>query len=201
MTLKRGTDRIDSERLILRRITEDDLEFIARIHADPAVALHLGPGRPRSFEESRTWIRSTLATYENFELGQLAVLRKSDGMLIGRCGLSDVAVESRAGVGAVPRAWYGRSQAPDDVELVFERELGYTLDPRYWGHGYASEAARCVFDYACYVMRLPRVISLIHPDNIRSLRVAHRFGLQREDTVEAIGHPRDRYVWPSACSP
>jgi hypothetical protein len=35
MTLERGTDRIESERLILRRITEDDLEFFARLHADP----------------------------------------------------------------------------------------------------------------------------------------------------------------------
>src|SRR5579864_4507336 len=109
MTLERGTDRIESDRLILRRITEDDLEFFARIHADPVVALHLGPGRPRSIEESRTWLRTTLSTYENFELGQLAVLRRSDGMLIGRCGLSDLAVECRAGVGAVPRAWYERS--------------------------------------------------------------------------------------------
>jgi ribosomal-protein-alanine N-acetyltransferase len=196
MTLERGTDSIESDRLILRRITENDLEFFARIHADPDIALYLGPGRPRSFEESRTWLRSTLWTYENLALGQLAVLRKSDGTLVGRCGLSDLAVEISAGVCAVPRAWYERSHAPDDAELVFESELGYTLDRSHWGHGYASEAARCVFDYARHVLRLTRVISLIHPDNARSLRVAHRFGLQREDTVEAMGQPRDRYVWP-----
>jgi RimJ/RimL family protein N-acetyltransferase len=198
MTLERGVDRIDSERLILRRINEDDLEFFARLHADPDVALYLGPGRPRSFEESLTWLRSTLSTYENLALGQLAVLRKSDGMLIGRCGLSDLAVEARASVRAVPRAWYERSQAPRDAELVFERELGYTLDRSFWGHGYASEAARRVFDYACDVKSLARVISLIHPDNSRSLRVANRFGLLREDTLEAMGQPRDRYVWPIA---
>jgi RimJ/RimL family protein N-acetyltransferase len=198
MTLERGTDRIESERLVLRRITENDLEFFARLHADPDVALYLGPGRPRSSQETLTWVRSTLWTYENLALGQLAVIRKSDGMLIGRCGLSDLAVETRASVSAVPRAWYERSQAPSDAELIFERELGYTLDRSFWGHGYASEAARRVFDYACDVLGLSRVISLIHPDNVRSLRVAHRFGLQREDTVEAMGHPRDRYVWPGA---
>jgi ribosomal-protein-alanine N-acetyltransferase len=196
MTMERGTDRIESERLVLRRITEDDLNFFARIHADPDVALYLGPGRPRSLEESLAWLRSTLSTYKNFTLGQLAVLRKSDGMLIGRCGLSDLAVETRASVCTVPRAWYERSQAPNDVELVFERELGYTLDRRFWGHGYASEAAHCVFEYACSVKRLSRVISLIHPDNIRSLRVAHQFGLKLVDSVEAMGHPRDRYLWP-----
>jgi [ribosomal protein S5]-alanine N-acetyltransferase len=181
----------------LRRITAGDIEFFARIHADPDVALYLGPGRPRSFEESLAWLRSILSTYENFALGQLAVLRKSDGMLIGRCGLSDLAVETRASVCTVPRAWYERSQAPNDVELVFEKELGYTLDRRFWGQGYASEAARCVFDYACTVKCLSRVISLIHPDNMRSLRVAHQFGLKHVDRVETMGHPRDRYVWPT----
>lgn len=198
MTLERGTDRIESERLILRRIAEDDLEFLARLHADPDVALYLGPGRPRSFEESGAWLRSTLSTYENFALGQLAVIRKADHILIGRCGLSDLAVETRASVRAVPRAWYERSQAPADADLIFEKELGYTFERSCWGHGYASEAARRVFEYTCDVLRLPRVISIIHPDNTRSLRVAHRFGLQREDTVEAMGHPRDRYVWPIA---
>jgi RimJ/RimL family protein N-acetyltransferase len=176
MTLARGTDCIESERLILRGISENDLEFLVRLHAAPNVAIYLGPGRPRSSEETLTWLRSTLWTYENLALGQLVVLRKSDGLLIGRCGLSDVAVEIRPAVGAVPRAWYDRSQAPGNAELVFDRELGYTLDPSCWGRGYASEAAGRVFDYACDVLRLSRVISLIHPDNIRSLRVAHRFG-------------------------
>jgi RimJ/RimL family protein N-acetyltransferase len=126
----------------------------------------------------------------------LAVLRKSDGVLIGRCGLSDLVVETGPSVRAVPRAWYDRSQAPNDAQLVFEKELGYTLDRSYWGHGYASEAAHRLFSYARDERRLSRVISIIHPDNMRSLRVAQRFGLQREDTVEAMGHPRDRYVWP-----
>jgi RimJ/RimL family protein N-acetyltransferase len=197
MTLARGTDLIESQRLILRRITQDDLEFIVRIHADPEVAVYLGPGRPRSREESFQWLRNTLSTYESFALGQLAVVRKSDGLLIGRCGLSDLTVEPRASVCAFPRAWYERSQAPDDSKLVFERELGYTLERSTWGHGYASEAAQRVFDYARNVLRLSRVVSIIHPDNRRSLRVARRFGLQREDTVEVMGHPRDRYVWPA----
>jgi len=198
MTLERGTDRIESQRLILRRITESDLDFLARLHADPAVALYIGPGRPRSFEESRAWLLSTLETYETLELGQLAVLRKPDGVLVGRCGLSDLAVEARAGVRAAPRAWYERSQAPSNTELVYEKELGYTFDRSHWGLGYASEAARCVFEYARNARNLSRVISLIHPDNTRSLRVAQRYGAQREDTVELMGHPRDRYVWPIA---
>jgi len=75
--------------------------------------------------------------YEKYELGQLAVVRKTDGALIGRCGLSDVAVESRIAEGrALPRGWFSRSQAPKDIELEFEPELGYTFGREFWGYGF-----------------------------------------------------------------
>jgi ribosomal-protein-alanine N-acetyltransferase len=195
MTLARGTDWIESERLILRRIDHADLEFFTHLHADPEVARYLSHGRPRSSQESLAWLQSVLRTYEEFALGQLAVLRKSDGMLIGRCGLSDLAVEARA-VAAVPRAWYQRTEVPEAAEIVLERELGYTFHRSSWGQGYASEAARSVFDYACDALKLPRVVSLIHPENLRSLRVAQRFGVQREDVVEVMARSFGRFVWP-----
>jgi ribosomal-protein-alanine N-acetyltransferase len=196
MTLSRGSDWIESERLTLRRIEKDDFEFFVHLHADPEVARYLPHGKPRSSQESVAWLQSVLRTYEDFALGQLAVLCKSDGMLIGRCGLSDLAVETGPNVAAVPRGWYQRAEVPAAAEIVFERELGYTFHRSSWGQGYASEAARCVFDYARDVLRLPRVISLIHPENVRSLRLAQRFGVQREDVVEVQSRLFDRFVWP-----
>lgn len=196
MTLARGTDRIESKRLILRRITQDDFDYFIHLHADPEVARYLSHGNPRSAEESVAWLQSVLRNYDDLTLGQLAVLRKSDGMLIGRCGLSDLAIEARASVAAVPRGWYHRDDAPPAAEIVYERELGYTFHRSCWGQGYASEATGCVFDYVRDVRVLPRVISLIHPENVRSLRVAQRFGVQREDSVEVRSRLFDRFVWP-----
>ena len=202
MTLARGTDRIESERLILRRISEEDFEFFIQLHADPEVARYLPPGRPRSSQESIAWLHAVLGSYEDFGLGQLAVLRKSDGMAIGRCGLSDLAVEARAQAAAVPRGWYQRAEAPASAaELVFERELGYTFHHSSWGQGYASEAARCVFEYARDELGLPRVVSLIHPENFRSLRLAQRLGVQHEDVVEVQSRLYDRFVWPMPARP
>src|SRR5882724_10076671 len=64
----------------------DDLPFYTRLHALPKVAEHLYPeGRPRSPEETAGWLKYTLASYEKLALGYLAVLRKEDGALIGRC--------------------------------------------------------------------------------------------------------------------
>lgn len=97
MTLAHGTDRLESARLVLRRVAPDDLPFFTRLHALPEVAQHLYPGgRPRSPEETAAWLRYTLASYEQLALGYLAVLRNEDGALIGRCGLMDLVVESAA---------------------------------------------------------------------------------------------------------
>ena len=130
------------------------------------------------------------------ELGQLAVVRKADGVLLGRCGMSDLVIEAERCRGAIPRAWFGRAQAPAGLAVIQERELGYTFDAAHWGHGYATEAAQCVFAYARDSLRLKRVISVIHGDNVRSLRVAERCGLRREGEIDVLGRTLVVHVWP-----
>jgi ribosomal-protein-alanine N-acetyltransferase len=196
MTLARGTPQLESERLVLRRITLADLDFFARIHADPIVARYLGHGQPRPADETVTWLQQVLDAYEQVQLGPLAVVRKSDGALLGRCGLNDLVVETKTAAGSVPRAWLGRSLTPADVEATFEPELGYTFDAGSWGHGYATEAARCVYRYARDVLNLPRIVSIIHPDNLRSRKLAEKLGARRQDAVELQSRVFDRYIWP-----
>lgn len=196
MTLMHGTDRTESTRLVLRRIIPEDLPFFARIHASPEVTRYLYPGgQPRSPEWTATWLLTTLASYEEFQLGCLAVLRKEDGMLIGRCGLTDLAVEVVARGPGMRRGWFGRDGAPAGVSLTFECELSYTFDPISWGQGYATEAACCVRDYARDVLNLPYVVSVILPMNSRSRLVAERGAAQAAGQIDAIGLTWDRYVW------
>jgi ribosomal-protein-alanine N-acetyltransferase len=199
MTLAHATDRLESARLVLRRIAPDDLPFFTRIHALPEVARYLYPGGlPRSPEQSAAWLRSTLQSYEQLTLGYLAVLRKEDGALIGRSGLMDLAVESEAPSHGIRKGWFGDAQAPADVALTFECELGYTFDPAVWGQGFATEAVRCVRDYARDVLRLSYAVSAILPGNDRSRRVAERFGVRAAGQMEVVGLTWDRYVWPLA---
>ena len=198
MTLARATDRIESARLVLRRIAPGDLPFFTRIHSVADVVRYTGHGRPRSAEETQAWLDSTMASYEEHELGQLAVLRKADGALLGRCGLSDLVVEARPAGTAIPRAWFGRTQAPAGLAVIQELELGYTFDASCWGHGYATEAAQCVFAYARDVLKLPRLISVIDGDNVRSLRVAERCGLRHgRAQIDVLGRLLHVYVWPT----
>ena len=195
MTLARTTDHIESARLVLRRIAPDDLPFFTRIHAIADVVRYTGHGRPRSAEETQAWLQSTLASYDELQLGQLAVVRKADGVLLGRCGMSDLVIEAEPASGTIPRAWFGRAQAPAGLPLIYERELGYTFDVAHWGSGYATEAAQCVFAYARDSLGIERVVSVIDGDNVRSLRVADRCGLRREGTIDVLGRKLVVHVW------
>jgi [ribosomal protein S5]-alanine N-acetyltransferase len=198
MTLAHDTDRIESERLIFRRIEQADFEFFARIHADPMVARFLGNGRARSIQETHVLLETIYETYRSLELGPLAVLRKSDGVLIGRCGLSDMALEVNTASGTLPRVWYQRSQLPSDTNVIFEQELGYTFDRNYWGQGYGGEAAARVFQYASSTMPFRRIVSVIHPDNTPSIKIANRCGARLGNKVMLMGQEFLRFLWPGS---
>jgi len=199
MTLAHGADRLESARLVLRRITPDDLPFFTRLHAHPQVAQHLYPGgRPRSRQETAAFLQSIFESYEQLALGYLAVLRKEDGALIGRCGLMELVVESAVPEHGLRKGWFGPPEAAAGVALTYECELGYTFDPAVWGQGFATEAAGCVRDYARDVLRLSYVVSAILPQNARSRRVAERFGARADGQMEVVGVPWDRYVWSLA---
>jgi [ribosomal protein S5]-alanine N-acetyltransferase len=198
VTLAHDTERIESERLIFRRIGRGDFEFFARIHADPVVARYLGNGTPRSIQETQELLERYYETYKTLELGPLAVLRKSDGVLIGRCGLSDMALEVNPASGKLPRVWYQRSQVPADTNVIFEQELGYTFDRNYWGQGYASEAAARVFAYASSTMLFRCIVSVIHPENIASIKIAKKCGARQENNVTLLGNEFFRFRWPEA---
>ena len=198
MTLAHNTDRIESKRLVFRRIEPADSEFFVCINADPMVTKYLGNGRPRSIQETHELLERYFETYKSLELGPLAVVRKSDGVLIGRCGLSDMALELNTAPGNLPRVWYQRSQIPADANIIFEQELGYTFDRPYWGQGYGGEAAARVFEYATSRMQIRRIVSVIHPDNTASVKIAKRCGARQEDNVMLMGQECFRFVWPGS---
>jgi RimJ/RimL family protein N-acetyltransferase len=184
-----------TERLRLRPITWDDLDFFVALHADPEVARFLGEGRPRSAEETRAVLEGILDGY-GVGVGQLAVERLADGALIGRTGLTLYEVE-RVEAGTprtTPRAWWGPGAAPAGVAVDAELEVGYALARESWGRGYATEAARAARDHAFRDRDAPRVISLIRPENAASVRVAEKCGLAPRGQVDLWGHRLERYV-------
>lgn len=74
-------------------------------------------------------------------------------------------------------------------EVADDLEIGYRLDSAYWNRGLITEAARAVRDHAFVDLKLPRVISLVHPDNIPSRRVAEKIGMTVEKRITFRGFP------------
>jgi RimJ/RimL family protein N-acetyltransferase len=142
----------ETARLLLRRITPDDLPFFAGLFADSEV-MRFSMGL-RTEAETQAWIDRCEVSYRNRGYGPWAIQRKSDGAMLGYCGLLDQEIDGRA-----------------------EVEVGYRLIQPYWGQGYAPEAAGASCQIAFEQFRLVQVIALIDPLNTRSMRVAEKIGM------------------------
>ena len=91
-------------------------------------------------------------------------------------------------------------------EPIARAELGYSLNPAYWGHGYASEAIAAAQRYGFEVMRLQRIEALVWERNERSMRVMERLGYAREELLresfeDSTGFKRSEWRMVLAASP
>ncbi|MDT5123206.1 MAG: hypothetical protein QOC96_2688 [Acidobacteriota bacterium] len=153
---------LETERLILRMWREEtDFEAYARICADPDVMRYLG-GKPFSRLEAWRHLASVVGHWQLRGYGHWAVEEKASHQFIGRLGVQH------------PVGWPGF-------------EIGWMLARESWGKGYATEGARRVLDYVFNEMGRDHVISLIHPENRASIRVAERLGETVEGETEVMG--------------
>ncbi len=196
MTLLANTETLETERLYLRRINPTDLDFFIGIHIDPDVARYIGAGNPRPPTETEIWFQDIQDSYKNANLGQLTVVRKSDGARVGRCGLSDAVIEKAETKGRLRKGWFFSAHAPVGVDVDHLPELGYTFGKAHWGQGYATEAAGAVYDYAQSQLSYSTIMSVIHADNKGSRAVVEKFGVAYIDDVELAGRAFERYHWP-----
>ena len=198
MTLARATDRIESARLVLRRIAPGDLLFFTRIHAVADVVRYIGHGRPRSCRGN-----AGVAAIDAGELRGVGAWTARSAAQRRRCAARPLRLErpGRRGRSALerhssrvvrPRAGARRTRCDSRAGVGLHLRCG-----TFWGHGYATEAAQCVFAYARDVLGLRRVISVIDCNNVRSQRVAERCSLRRDGQIDDLGRTLDVYVWPT----
>jgi ribosomal-protein-alanine N-acetyltransferase len=167
--------KLETERLLLRELSEDDVDPLARFYADPETMRYIGGGVTLDREETRASLERMLGSFAAQGFGQLGVVRTEDGAFMGRCGI----------LVWDPETWTP-IRLPDATGPV-EIEVGYLLGREYWGHGYATEAATAVRDWAFENLELERLIALIQPGNERSAGVARKLGLEPAEEVEIFG--------------
>lgn len=161
--------RLQTARLVLRPLRDDDLEPMARLLGDrQALALW---GEPLDREAACRWIERNQARYATHGFGRCAVLLRATGELVGDCGLHRTLVED-----------------------VPEVELGWIVARSHWGEGIATEAGQAWRDHAFTQLGLDRIVSMISEENVASRRVAEKLGMAIERTAIWDGAPMLMYA-------
>ena len=150
---------LETERLSLRQLTNDDSLFILELLNEPSFIQNIGDRNVRTIEDARAYIlNGPVTSYEKNGFGLCLVVLKETNESIGMCGL-------------IQR---------DGLEDV---DIGYALLPKFWSKGYAIEAARAVKEYAKDVIGLKRLVAIVDPANEGSIRVLEKIGLQYEKMI------------------
>lgn len=143
-------------------LRESDFDPYAEMCADPEVARYIGDGQPVSRPVAWRNLAMMVGHWSLRGFGMWAVEERATGTLIGRIGFWQ------------PEGWPGF-------------ELGWMLRQSSWGRGYATEGARAALDFGFRELARPEIISLIHPDNAASIRVARRLGEELRGVTELLG--------------
>lgn len=155
---------LETNRLFLREFQESDLQPIQEFSSDPEVVRYMSWG-PNTEKDTQEFLQRAFKQQQKqprTDYG-LAIVLKAENRLIGSGGIC---------------------VNPDHKEA----ELGYCFNRRFWGQGYATEAARAFTAFGFEELGLHRIYATCDPANVASARVMEKIGMQRE------GHLRE-HLW------
>ena len=153
----------ETDRLILRPMTAEDAEFILELLNEPSFIRNIGDRKVRSVEDAQGYISNgPVASYARNGFGLYLVELKESHEAMGMCGLI-------------------RRNTLNDVDI------GYAFLPRYWSKGYAFEAAMAMKQYAQDELGLNRLVAIVDPENLSSIRLLEKLGMKFERMVRLAG--------------
>jgi RimJ/RimL family protein N-acetyltransferase len=173
------TPALRTARLLLRRWRDDDVAAFAELSADPAVMQYLLPFADRAAMDA--WVAASRKHWQDYGFGLWVVELPDEAPMIGAVGLSNLR--------------FSLPFAPA-VEAVWR------LARRYWGQGYACEAAQATIDDGFGRLGLNEVVAFTVPANRASRRVMEKLGMTRDPAEDfdfehprlPPGHPLRRHV-------
>jgi RimJ/RimL family protein N-acetyltransferase len=161
---------LETERLVLRQFTVDDVENLVELDSDPDVMHFITGGRPTPRCEIETDVLpGFLDYYERFDgFGFWAAIERSSGRFVG---------------------WFhfrpAKAAQPDEVEL------GYRLHRSVWGKGYATEGSRALIHKGFAELGVRRVVAFTMVVHVASRRVMEKAGLR---LVRTFHQPWPDYI-------
>lgn len=165
----------ETERLVIRQLTENDFEDFFRLHGDAEVMKYIRPAKSR--EEAMSFLKQIIADYDNLPgLGRWAMYSKTDPSFSGSFAVIPV-------------------QKSEDIQI------GYLMSKEHWGKGYASEAAFGGLQYVFNELKRDRVAGITFPENIASQKVLLKHGFSfgkkivEDDRIELNLYMLDRNDW------
>lgn len=151
---------LETERLILRRLTLEDAPFLLELATEPAWLRYIGDRGIHDLAGARTYLeRGPFELYQRLGFGLYRVELKSDGAPVGICGLI-------------------KRDSLNDVDL------GFAFLSRHHGRGYAHEAAAATLEHGRRDLGLKRIAAITDPENVRSIRLLERIGFRYVETMK-----------------
>ncbi|SCZ67919.1 GNAT family N-acetyltransferase [Thiohalomonas denitrificans] len=155
----------ETERMLIRPLSLDDVPALTGILSDPEVMKHSVRGVCDE-AATRKFVKWCLACYESHGVGPWALIDKESSAFIGFCGVG-----------------------PERVGDAEEVNLGYRLARGYWGRGLATESTRAVLAHAFGIKEFESVVVIVEPEHVASLRVAEKAGFCGFREVTFHGKP------------
>jgi ribosomal-protein-alanine N-acetyltransferase len=150
---------LETERLLLRRLTVDDAPFVLGLLNEPSFLRHIGDRGVRTVEQAETYLRKgPLDMYRSHGHGLYLVELREGAVPLGICGLI-------------------RRPALEDVDI------GFAFKPEHWGKGYAYEAAAATLEHGRRDLGLARIVAIVAEGNEPSARLCEKLGLRYERRV------------------
>lgn len=150
---------LETDRLLLCKLSINDAAFILELLNEPSFLQFVGDKGVRTLDDARDYIlNGPIASYERHGFGLYLTKLQNRGAPIGICGLL-------------------KRESLEDVDV------GFALLPKFWGKGYAMEAAGAVLAHGRTVLHLDRIVAVTSPDNHASIKVLEKLGLCFEKMV------------------
>lgn len=153
---------LETDRLLLREMKLSDAEALFEMDRNPKVHEYLWNTPLTDVNEVKNIINSVQEQYKQNKIGRFVIVLKETNEVIGWAGLK-----------------FNTEMVNNKIHFY---DIGYRLDEKFWGKGYASEASFAWLDYGFKTMKIPVMEAAAHSDNIASNRILQKIGLQMTET-------------------